>query len=1224
MCEREANEIQRIVDDNKDNLIQFILSDVEPLFIDVTFRDISEYDKMDIHMHPFKVTKDPIWSEITARARVETKIGGQLRFRNMVLVARQCMGGEAFRDNQYIRKLKHYWKMISNNFTTEPYVESFNGTISYITYDSMAATRGLVLLHAATISHQLNFTTRYFTYFKKQYTLDYAYSSLVNYIFKDPWTNTINVKKKTSLAKNMTHAITPIGVGQVIMWAEGSELRNYTVLPTTANDESAYAIAEEALKEDFQSLKDEGLIPLSQWYASMISAEVNPENMAQVSLLSFIETPAGFFRGNELPSHIKQKEAGEQTATPKNPPFAQNIRDLYINAIKEYKFLVPSYSEYKATIFNDLTTKSSGGYGEQWEIPSRNGISRHFTTNDKIMAFIRNTSKYLDPETVKLEMTEAFPAPIFSREVVARDKRAVFAVPLGTYIVELILSNVFMISQLKSNLFTMGKEVGQTLADHKEGIIASCQPYVLIIGQDFSAFDSTQKFDNMRRFALEGVTRGLIVNGQTGRFGPWESISSAYDMIWRKTKTAFYESNGEILVTDQVNSGEKNTITINNFTNLANFETQLRELAINPKTSLTFTYMDIMKALFMGDDSVQLWRLSQRLTPEQLKDIKDVLSEVAAANGMSLNALKTEARLFHYEYLKKRADYGYIIPRILQLQQFVSERVNTLLAVNEFMSSYGNLLNEGVSRGYSHAFARSLYFFTGNLRRSVKVKDRVKNYFERLPLAILFTPSNMGGTGQVPMSMIGANKDITFPLTFDGVILEMMNQALWLNDAPSELRIRDRIAEAIIKGTDQTNDGLEFLRVNKDKERGETASAALDFLASKGIDLGSVSKLNEHNRMIFATIKDNPRMNQIVAEERGLLADEVKKKKAILDSNAKMKFPVINILIKDTSTIMEIIMRSTNDRIRVVSWWRAIRRTVQSGMELDPDTIAEFLSRMLEVVTRSGRRLVILSKRKLVDDAMNMYKEDAATVASFIDAIKGGSANLVPRMIEDEYRWLRPFAIKWDKPVDFVIPEEKAFPLAGMDPNIEQMMRRIGISSQGDDLAVAANRLLSEIVADRKFPRDLTAEKIFSIISRPDISRDITHISAALRAMGASTSAAASVAEKFARISAQFTFLDRTSSYSTRDKVMGHLDLSISNYRRICDQDYPIGIMFDNLVVSVGAIATITDMPEIATRHVTMKIFGEQVMESRSDLMGKGFNKVNLFWSGFGKSILKQ
>jgi hypothetical protein len=1120
--------------------------------------------------------------------------------------------------------LKYYWTWLYSK-VGEPFYENFSGGSAEVKLDSMCPTRCLILLHAAVIAHQMNFNSRYFVINGVKIPLILAYIEMIQYIFNDPWANTLNLKKNTGTLKEMLAALAPIGKGQVIRWNMNRKMQSFVVEGVRVNDKISYLSQLKNVTKELEALKDAGLVNFAQWYVAMIQAEITPENMAQCSLLTFIETAASFFRGNAEPAHIAQKEAGEEKVAPNDPPYKYFLANEYSNALVQYSQLIPSYEEFLSQIFGGLTTKSSGGYSSEWSF-KLGGEIVSFKSTDKILAFLRDPEFFLDPETVKRELTDDFKGQIFKREVPARGTRAVFAMPLAYYLLELILGDLFLYAQLKDPEFTLGDQVNQTLSDHSWGAYASSDPETLIVGQDFSAFDSFQKWANMRQYALQGVLDGLARTGKTGPFGPWSSIGDVFKLLWEKTKSAVFETGDTVLVTDQMNSGEKFTIMANNYTNRANFQIEKQMLQRDPRTEdmMTPERIELVVNYFMGDDSVQIYKLKGgSFSLEELIAFREVISEASELNGMKLNADKVVVRLTMYNYLKKAFCQGYSWPRGLQIQTMTSERITTSSNVVEILASYASLLNEAISRGYSHDYNRFMYFQVALLKSSVRVRggqltrtgDTKVGRFTKLPISIAYTPSSLGGTGVVPHSMIGANKDIIWPLVFDGATLEYMNLALWLNEKPRD--IKSEIARAIVRDG-QAKKGWDFLRKHRDRVRGKSAAEAVDYLTSKGIDIGDFSKLREHDRLVHATIRDSPKLASIVDREHYGLSSLILDKKAMLDANPKQD--PINIVINKELDRIFVIKNVTNDKVRCVSWHMLTRRTVETGVAITDEIRDLFLSRANKICNRNGRLMVIISKNPILDEYELLSRSDAVKK---INRIKTPKTELVPRIIDIEFEWLMPFHIQYDGPLGYAIPKEAPQPIAGLDDHLADRMKRVGVSGEGDELSVNAVSLLADLMKDRKMPRDLTVDKIFKVISRPDISHDVTLIAATLRAAGASAENALSVANKFFALSERYSFLDRTGKYSTQDQVMGHMDRSIRNYHRIVDVDYDVGNAFSRVLISVGALASITEDPNITTKHVTIKIQGDKIEHAKSLILGGRFNRVNLYWDGLNKYFLE-
>jgi hypothetical protein len=293
-----ASKVRDIINKYRLELIDFILQDVEPLVFEIKYTKKEDYDDNDLYMHPFseKDFTESEWNHITARAREETKIAGVVRLRNLVAVVRQVLGGEFFRNCIPIRMLKHYWTYLMENVkekeyegvkVKEPYVESFNGNVSDIQVDSMVTTRIFTLIQGAFILKSFNMDNRYFNYQGLEIRLSRAYNELFQFIFDDPWGNTQFLKKHTSTLKTVSHALTPIGKGQVIKWDLDMKLKEFIVVPADFNDKVAFTVLQKEVLDEAKELKNAGLVKVGQWLASLITAEANNETMAQAALAQF-------------------------------------------------------------------------------------------------------------------------------------------------------------------------------------------------------------------------------------------------------------------------------------------------------------------------------------------------------------------------------------------------------------------------------------------------------------------------------------------------------------------------------------------------------------------------------------------------------------------------------------------------------------------------------------------------------------------------------------------------------------------------------------------------------------------------------------------------------------------------------------------------------------------------------------------------------------------------
>jgi hypothetical protein len=381
-----------------------------------------------------------------------------------------------------------------------------------------------------------------------------------------------------------------------------------------------------------------------------------------------------------------------------------------------------------------------------------------------------------------------------------------FAVALSEY-TEMVTEGATGVGS--SNDFSKGKEVGVVLRDHAQGFYASSSPSILIIGNDYKAFDAHQKKANMRDIArtVGVVTLQRAYNNQP--WGPWKrGLSELLSVIWGKNhvyEAYFLTEEGKfskMLVIDMLESGEFMTLDINNLTNRALASQLFDELATDVEWR---NNTELLRMLFMGDDSIAFWFIVNSKDEAQLFRLIEFYSktaiDLAAESGFDLNKLKTVVRLFYYEYLKKRALYGYSIP-LRHVQLFSSERVNTGEYVIDSLIAYASKLSTIAGRGGNHEFLRRVLLYTWLFKRGVKIyASREEDTWYYLPMALLYTPISLGGVGQIPWCIYMASKDATIALHCyrDPKFMRWINTAATIVDHKgSDVKIR--MAERVRRG----------------------------------------------------------------------------------------------------------------------------------------------------------------------------------------------------------------------------------------------------------------------------------------------------------------------------------------------------------------------------------------------------------------------------------------
>jgi hypothetical protein len=1215
IVEREADEWLSLVNDLNTSNDQFqrLLSDVEPEVFDIALQTTYKPEETLLSPLDLRTLGPETLAEVKQRMRDENLVGHFLRARNTLAVVRATVGGEFFRNNWAIKRLRHYIDMHEGN---EPFVEASNGMADNVYMDSMSPVRIHLLQQAALSEFEGDLATRVIP--GGTLLLSEVYREIAEYIFIDPWVNTLKFKSITALFKQMTCALSPIGAGEVINWSGNlsDPLEHFTVAAVDGNDAATYQYVRSSLSEDKDALLAAGLINTAKWYVSLITASPGPEVMRQISECSFIETVAGFLRGNRELSHLAQ--IAKIPERPKgDAPFGKIMRELWRDQIHRIKDRIPSYSDYTESILSSMTTRSSGGYKISWDAEI-NGKPVRMSSTDKILNFLSRPNYFLDPETTKNELTEENPASIFTRDVVSRSSRGIFAMPLGHFTAEAALAPQIISDMGKDPDYSIFKGVGKTLADHAPGIRSSARGDTLNVLMDFSQFDASQGFSNVRSNVLAGIEQALFELGINEPWGPWDSLFGMHQTIWERMAEAHFVTGNSAVTTDSLTSGEYYTIIINNITNKSNFLNILQKMP-----DWSDKKMRLAKLLIMGDDSAQIWNVMGALTTAEIAEFVEVIVEVTGSNGMSINKYKTSVRRFFYEYLKKRGEYGYSIPRKHQIQVLSSEKVNQEMLATEQLAAYAGRLSEWVSRGGNPTVALRLYLFTAILRRRVKSRSEGGDVaFTNLPLSTMYGPVGLHGTGQLPWSLAGANKDVMCYLAVDGFSQQGLNYAAHLSDSPGE-RISASIAAQAAE-SEVFAEGVKFAKDQLNTARLVSSERANAILDKAGFSLGRLAYKATPERMIDGVVKDNPATKSIAFEQKRRNAFNIEERGVALPPPGKSS-DILNLVVGSLGRVFELTRSGLRDNI---AWCDSLAfEGVCSRLECDPELISKWMGESVATCQRVGRTPVLVSispvagtTTKYVRFTDELPYESDITVDHTWDVparqrvieriVPGASTTPVKNYMIEKFSWLTGVVLLPGEEVAEVIPIN---PVAGLHPTMARMVRQIGVSSAGDEVALKVNRILGD-VTDNKFPRDIRPETIFNVLTTSGIGTDLEMVANILMGMGAEPARAMKAASRIIVELNNFNFLDATKGYSTEDQIIGHLNLTRARYQELIAFENIIAEpTFSDAIRNIAMLRLLTDDYRQPRRHYTIRLMGSNIDRMLEKIGSRSFSNVTRF-----------
>jgi hypothetical protein len=765
--------------DNVDRLSK-IIEGISPLSFDIHYFD--EFDPSDEYMHPFlkmKMSKED-WKAIVQRARTETIIGGQMKLPQNLFVAicAAMMVGVSFdqiKANPFLRFLRFYLDSLPG----EAFREGRGGTIMFgpDQVDSMASTRCYMCLRC------------FFLSIDGQYPLD-VLTEVFLFLFNDPYARGSIIKKGLTMPKQSFFDLAEIGSGEVLYWDSISfkdpnpTLSGFKVGPVIGNDSLHFKLFEKKITEGIDILKENGLVKLAETISFLIKASPNQKNLGLASIMINPHYITGFMRTNAPISHKKTVE-GEFPQV-KDAPFGKYISQQMKEAC-EYYLKNPRYPKTEADILrlapSTMTSRSAGIGPLRMEVSTGQRFpgsllndatgrwARQFSFTDKTMHFYRNPWAQLLKEH-KVYSSEKIRFRVGSRHVPGKATRAIYLMPLPIYLLEVPVIPALADSQMRfynseisdplhgSHIYTLGKETGLPLIDHATGLYASSREEVMIVEQDFTSFDISEKWDNVWKYIVAGIDEAIAENlmPKGGVFG-YKSALHGLKEAYSSMKSLHFITGDIKLDGSWLTSGLLGTLPINNITNTAFARYFYSRFRAKGKAR---NVASLSRWLFQGDDSVSFWNYDKdQWNSEIYEEMANAMVLRAKENGLDLNFQKTVFRSWFYEYLKKHAIYGWFFGNKMSTDIFSAERPAYDQDPIVILRSLASTAATMAARGYRQDLMTASVMMMWNIKRMVLINrshERKNAQWFVLPFCGLYAPTPIG-VGLVPGSLIFASRN---------------------------------------------------------------------------------------------------------------------------------------------------------------------------------------------------------------------------------------------------------------------------------------------------------------------------------------------------------------------------------------------------------------------------------------------------------------------------------
>jgi hypothetical protein len=353
---------------------------------------------------------------------------------------------------------------------------------------------------------------------------------------------------------------------------------------------------------------------------------------------------------------------------------------------------------------------------------------------------------------------------------------------------------------------------------------------------------------------------------------------------------------------------------------------------------------------------------------------------------------------------------------------------------------------------------------------------------------------------------------------------------------------------------------------------------SIRWLEKRGISLGRLEYKNTGIRLVSRAVEDNPKTQEIVAEEKTKVADIVdRREKEAFSMN--MDLPLIEISVPKgeawnicrgcmlSSQCVFMCEETFNLRSRDENW-------ITYSME------------MKWVCDRSGKYLVLVHE----DDVGVRFNCSGDELERDIQKwlLSNTTSNSgIPHYVWENFSWIRFLKPEFGEELD---RKHMLSPLASIDPKVHDLLETFGVSSIGDTTQAKLSRELLSLRRDPDFPADLSPEMIISELSKPEINEDREKIFNVLVAMGAGETGAAKITMLINEILSNFMFAKATSGYSVTDSMYALLDMSLINVGRVLDLPDDLSTASRTLANGIGVSYLLERSFKERRRRLTFRV----------------------------------
>jgi hypothetical protein len=774
-------------------------------------------------------------------------------------------------------------KWYLGTFPTEPFIEGRSGNIEVKVDDAAVVLRVRLTLNALWIWGQDNKVPH-----------RPILTEVWRWLFVNPMARTAKMKKMKAALVQSAFAC-PSG-GVIATWNENlSSVTPTVVQPANMSgphrhgdklyDCHVLLARKKEIDEALTAMMEEGLTLTATAMRELLRAPITKENMSLYSIFTFIEAMTGFMH-DDFAESFKQTVAEQaEKDAPENPPYKAFLDQVLDEFWAEFKH--PLKHDLQGYIVHEMTTRSSGmqvsRLPELRPTVTLDGrtIQLAWRPNSKVEYMMALPGAVFDEKILRASYTPEEPGRVFRRNVPARATRKVAGGTVQNHASEIIIAGPMQEFLERTKLggttitpLAPGQTVGKFLPDHRAWFYHSSIGDRMIALLDFSNYDESERFANVRKPMIDNLDKWIAHYDVADRNGGYKLFGDltplqALRVHWNKVHNAYYAVEGGfedpvLLKLDQMLSGERLTLIINTLVHMA---FQRFYLLILAHKGLPFGF-DLSS--IQGDDEITLFKLLEPFRNGSVEEralfanaLAMLVEQAADANGLTISASKTWVRLFAFEYLKKMGMYGYVIPRIMQLQMNEKETAGRDVPPIDRMASRVGELREYVLRGGSLECALQRLHLEWATIRVVKGRNNTDLI---IPYEVMWIPRGLGGVGMYSFNIIDPNVDF---LLHHMEMPESVSRRIgyWVA-AMARTKQRSTANDVASQVRELFMDGEDFVRSLDDPVRVRNAKSAEDELANAGINIGASVYYKRHESRTIAVLASSPRLQRFAMEDK--------------------------------------------------------------------------------------------------------------------------------------------------------------------------------------------------------------------------------------------------------------------------------------------------------------------------------------------------------------------